>query len=137
MSEWLDEDSPDAEEFVVSWIAPVMRAAVERKTGEELPFVVVGRIAGADDQNTGCDDAVVQLDVYADGTGAASDAAADVHRRMLLLSRECSDVTLSDGTIANCDYCDTDIRPFRMPYEDDRIVRYTARYTLGLSYVAV
>lgn len=136
-AELLDEDAPDAEDFLACWIAPLMRCATERKTNDALPFCVVARVAGGDDAQTGTDEAVVQLDVYARGALAASQAARDLHRRMSLLARTCPDVTMSDGIKANADYCDCTLRFFRMPYDDDQIVRYTARYQLGLSYVTV
>lgn len=139
----LDEDTPDAEDFCCSWLAPLLRTATERRTDDELPFCVVTRIAGADDAHTGTDTAVVQLDVYdgaRDGMVAAQAAALtarDVHRRMTLLARELTTVTLSTGALANADYVDTVIKPFRMDYANERVRRYTARYELGLSYVAV
>lgn len=133
----LPEDAPDAEELVVCWLADLLRAAVVRRTGDPLPFCQVSRVAGADDSSTGVDDPVVQLDIFADGVAAAATTAKEVHRRMTLLGRTAADVTLTSGAKANCDYVDCTLKPFRMAYEDDQIVRYTARYTLGLSYVAV
>lgn len=139
----LDEDTPDAEDFCCAWLAPLLRTATERRTDDTLPFCVVTRIAGADDAHTGMDVAVVQLDVYdgaRDGMVAAQAAALtarDVHRRMMLLARELTTVTLSTGALANADHVDTVIKPFRMDYANERVRRYTARYELGLSYVAV
>ncbi|MCH9728383.1 MAG: hypothetical protein K0U84_01645 [Actinomycetia bacterium] len=116
---------------------PLMRSAVERGIDDTLPFCVVSRISGPDDPEAGTDDPVVQLDFYADGPGAAKQAANDGHRRMMLLARESNDVTLSDDSVANCDFVETLLKPFRMAYEHDQIVRYTARYRVGLSYVAI
>lgn len=139
----LDEDTPDVEDFCCAWLAPLLRTATERRNDDTLPFCVVTRIAGADDAHTGIDTAVVQLDIYDgehDGRVAAQNAALtakDVHRRMTLLARELTTVTLSTGALANADHVDTVIKPFRMDYANERIRRYTARYELGLSYVAV
>ena len=129
-------DAPDVEDFTVSWMAPLMRSAVERENDDVTPFCVVTRISGADDPDIGTDDPVVQLDFYGVGVAAAKIAANQGHRRMMLLARESGDVTMSDESVANCDFVETLIKPFRMAYEHELIVRYTARYRVGLSYVA-
>ena len=129
-------DAPDVEDFTVSWMAPLMRSAVERENDDVTPFCVVTRISGADDPDAGTDDPVVQLDFYGVGAAAAKIAANQGHRRMMLLARESGDITMSDDTVANCDFVETLIKPFRMAYEHEQIVRYTARYRVGLSYVA-
>ena len=139
----LDENAPDAEDFLCAWLAPLLRTATERKTDDEMPFCQVARISGEDDQHTGVDTEVLQLDIFDTaraGLLAAQNAATtarNVHRRMTLLGRELTTVTLSDGTTANADYVETVIKPFRMAYANDQVVRYVARYQLGLSYVAV
>lgn len=130
----LDEAAPDDEDFVVCWLQPLLRAAVERDTGE-LPYAGVQHVAGDDDENSGTDDPVIQVDVLGDGVAAAKVAANRVHRRMQLLFRECSDVVMSDGRTANLDFGRTVMKPTRMPYADDQIVRYVARYQLAFSYV--
>lgn len=132
----LDEDAPDAEDFTTCWLQPLLRAAVERDT-TELPFAGVQQVAGPDDPDAGTADPVIQLDILGLGVAAAKIAAIKVHRRMLLLFRESSDVVMSDGRTANLDFGRTLLLPSRMPYADDKIVRYVARYQLGLSYVTV
>lgn len=133
----LDVDAPDGEDFVAAWLQPVVRASVERDLDDELPFCTVQRISGADDENEGTDDPVVQVDFYDRGVKAAAASARLGHRRMLRLFRDCPNVTLSDGTTAAIDYGETVIKPFRMTYADDQIVRYTARYKLGFTFVTV
>lgn len=81
----LDVDAPDDEDFVAAWLQPVIRASVERELGDELPFVTVQRISGADDENEGTADPVVQVDFYGRGVKAAAAAARLGHRRMLLI----------------------------------------------------
>lgn len=130
-------DAPDVEDFIVAWMQPLMRSAVERENDDVTPFCLVGRISGADDPDAETDDPVVQLDFFAVGAAAAKRAANEGHRRMMLLARENEDVTLSDDSVANCDFIRTVLKPFRMAYEHDLIVRYTARYGVGLSYVAI
>lgn len=139
----LGEAPPDVEDFVCAWLAPLLRTAVERKTDDELPFCQVARISGLDDEHTGVDEPVVQLDIFDHARGGllgvqnAATTARDVHRRMMLLSRENTTVTLSTGQQANADHVITILKPFRMAYTNDQVVRYVARYQLGLSYVAV
>lgn len=137
---------PNVEDFVVCWLQPLIRAAVERGSDEVLPFALVARISGADDPDCGTDDPVVQVDVLGVDAAAAASAAEDMHDRMNYLARNLENVVLSDDSVANADYVKTLIKPFRMPYvshsggravEHDRIVRYVARYRLGLSFVAV
>ncbi|MGV0785111.1 hypothetical protein [Mycolicibacterium sp. XJ775] len=133
----LGEDAPDAEDFTACWLQPLLRAAVERKTDDVLPFATIQRVAGDDDPDCGTDDPVVQVDILGLGVVAAKTAANEVHRRMLLLFRDCSDVIMSDGRTANLDFGRTLMKPVRMPYGDDKIVRYVGRYHLALSYVTV
>lgn len=142
-AELLDEDAPDVEDFVACWLAPLLRTATERRTDDELPFCQVARISGADDEHAGVDEPVVQLDIFdhaRNGLAAVQNAkltARDVHRRMMLLARENTTVILSTGQPANADHVRTALKPFRMAYANDQVVRYVARYELGLSYVAV
>lgn len=133
----LDQDAPDVEDFACCWMQPVMRSAVERASDDTLPFCVPTRVSGADDPDSGTDDPVLQLDFYALGAAAAKRAANDGHRRMLYLFRFSPTVTMSDGALANIDFGQTLLKPFRMDFEHDLIVRYTARYLVGLSYVTV
>lgn len=132
----LDEAAPDAEDFVVCWLQPLLRAAVERDT-DELPYAGVQVVVDESDPDAGTDDLVVQVDILDRGVAAAKSTANKVNRRMELLFRECSDVVMSDGRTANPDFGRTLRKPIREPYADEQIVRYVARYALGLSYVTV
>lgn len=139
----LNEDAPDVEDFLCCWLQPVVRAAVERRQDDPLPFVVVTRVAGEDDQHEGIDDPTIQLDIFdrAQGKLTASQAAKltanMVHRRMMFLSRNTGTaVTMSGGVVANVDSLSTSMKPVREPYADERIVRYVARYQVGLSYMS-
>lgn len=132
-----DQDAPDEEDFVVCWMQPVMKSAVERKLDDVLPFCEITGISGDDDPDAGTADPVVQLDFYGRGAREAKAAANRGRRRMNLLIRTCATVTMSDGTLASLDFGECLIRPVRMPYAHDQIVRYMARYHLGLSFVTV
>jgi hypothetical protein len=138
------EDAPDAEDFVVSWLQPLLRSGVERRQSDPWPFALVQRISGLDNPEAGLDDPVVQVDILhkvKSGTVPVAVAgkqwANDVHRRMTLLGLTYPDVTLSDGSVAGIDYLTVLIRPHREPFGDETVARYVARYKLGLSYVAV
>lgn len=144
--ELLEEDAPDAEEFVIAWLEALTdtggRVAVEREAGAELPFWIVTRVAGPDDPDCFADWPVVDVDLLVDNTSgdqhvAAKDEAKRTHRRMLYLAQHVPDVTMADGSLANCDWVKSLQRPVRMPYSDKNVIRYVARYELGLSFVAV
>ncbi|AVO21616.1 head-tail adaptor [Mycobacterium phage MooMoo] len=137
MTDLHDQVAPDTEDFVTCWMQPVMRTAVERDLGEVLPFCEVTLVDGSDDPDCGDDDSVVQLDFYGRGVQAARQAADVGHRRMLFLFRNFETVTLSDGSLADIDYGEVVMKPRRMQFADDKIVRYTGRYKLATSYVTV
>lgn len=139
----LDEDAPDEEDFIICAMQSVMRTAGEMPANnQEWPFCTVARVSGDDDPNAGTDDPVVQLDFY--GTGqtrdealvAAKTAAKQGHRRMMKLAKYGDSVTVSDESDVSADFITTVLRPFRMAFDHDLVVRYTARYLVGLSYIA-
>ena len=138
-----DSAAPDAEDFTVCWLQPQLRAGVERKTDDPFPFAIVQLVTGEDCVDSGTEDDIIQvdyLDTARDGltaVQAAKMSARDGHRRMLYLAKHIPNVLLSDARWANCDYLGTLQVPKRMDYPNERVVRYTARYTLGLSFVAV
>lgn len=132
----LDEEAPDSDDFVVCWLQPLLRSSVERDT-DELPYAGVQTVVDVSDPDCGTADPVVQVDILDRGVVAAKSTANKVNRRMELLFRECSDVVMSDGRTANLDFGRTLMKPVRMPYGDDKIVRYVGRYHLALSYVTV
>lgn len=137
MTDLHNEDAPDAEDFAINAMKSVMRSSAEKFTGSEWPFCIVQRVAGEDNPEQGIDYPVIQMDFYAIGVQAAKIAANEGHRRMMYLARNLVDINMSDGSVANADYVKTFMKPIRLPYQHDEIVRYTARYELGLSYVAV
>lgn len=129
--------SPDAEDFVVSWLKSVIRSGVERRQGDEWPFALVQRVSGFDIPELGFDDPVIQVDLLHKGSvGSAKTWALDVHEHMIELGLTYPNVTLSDSTVAAPDYLKVLISPHRQPFGDETVVRYVARYKLGLSYVA-
>jgi hypothetical protein len=143
----LGHEPPDAEDFVVSWLQPWIQgksgqAGIERKADSPPLFAIVEFIDGTDSIDHGTEDGVVQVDFLAPAGTAAEKRDAKLfvregHRRMMYLAKHIPDVEMSDGSTANCDYLTTMLKPKRMDYANEKVVRYTARYALGLSYVAV
>lgn len=132
--ELLDEEAPDETDFVICWLQPLLRSGTIRDSADEFPFAAVQRVAGGDDPDECLDEPVVQIDILAEGVQAAKLIARRVDRRMKLLARKRPDVTLSDGSIANAEFCRTLQKPIPMPYKNELIIRHVARYELGLSY---
>jgi len=135
----LGEDAPDVEDFVVCWLQPLLRAATARRQDDPWPFALVQRVSGSDIPELGFDNPVIQLDVLhrTRNAGEAKQWANKVHQRMTLLAVTYPDVTISDGSTVGIDGLTVLIKPTREPFGDESVVRYVARYKLGLSYVAV
>lgn len=133
MTEILDVGPKDAETLAVQWVGVpgLPRTANTRRAGDPLPFVLVKKIPGGKEiVEESFADELVQLDILCDktdGDDAARDIKDKVHRRMLLLAR-----TLEvEGSF---DWMKVVESPFRFPYENDQIIRYTARYRFGQTY---
>jgi hypothetical protein len=135
------EQAPDDEDFIVCWLAPLMRSATERKTGDPLPFALVQHVTGEDCPDEGTDDGVIQIDFFdkaRNGFTAVQNAkhtARQGHRRMLYLARHLPYVEVSDGSEVAADYVSTLMKPTRMDSVDESVARFVARYAVGLSYV--
>lgn len=144
----LDETADDAEVVTVAWMLPLRPTAtgIRRVAGDTLPFTLIRQIPGGKENvDEGTIDVVVEVNTLCDrnlggedkGWSAARAAKDDTHRRMLLLARHLPDVPLAGGRNATIDYVKVFEHPHRQPHEDAQIIRYVARYTLGLSYSAV
>lgn len=135
MTPLLPDIAPSAELVVVSWLAEIGRAGTRRKSGDEIPFRLVTRIAGADDPEVGIDTAVVSVHTFADSPENAVAESQKTHRRMSVLTRNPLTVfTLLSGEVVNVDYCKTVMNPIEVEYDDPNVTRYVARYEVGLSY---
>lgn len=141
--ELYESEAPDAEDFFCSLLAPVIRAGVERTAGDPYPFAVVQLLPIAkDNPDEGTQDVMVQvdfLDVEHDGrhsTQNAKLAARRGHRAITYAAQHLSDVLLSNAKWANADYITTAQIPIPMPYINESVARYTARYSVGFSFVA-
>lgn len=133
MTEILDAAAEDVETFVVRWLTEWTdgyRTAVVRRAGDPLPFVAVRQIVSKESIEESTVDADVQLDILVDkndGEDAARDVKDRVHRRMLALGRHLD----TDGTL---DWMSVTEPPHREPYENDKVIRYVARYRFGQTY---
>lgn len=135
-----DEAPPNAELFVIAWLTPL--AGAPNKIGPKrwaagmpFPYFMVRRITGGTDLIT--DYPVMRVHTFAATYTAASESAWDAHRRMLLLANDpLRDVTMPDGTLANCEWlCADDEGPHEEPYGAESVVtRFVAEYTLGLHF---
>lgn len=131
MTEILDEDTTDVEALVVNWLGTLYRAANTRRAGDPLPFLLVQKIPGTIEHiDESTVDELVQVDILCDKEDGEDDAMGvknRVHRRMLLLGRRLE----TEGTV---DWMSVKESPFRFPYENDKVIRYTARYRFGQTY---
>lgn len=130
MTEILDTGPADAETLVVGWLAQLYATANTRRPGDPLPFLLIEQVAGKEFVEESAADQVVQVRIMCDkrdGEDAARDVKDRVHRRMLLLARYLE----VDGTL---DWMKVFESPRRQPYENDKVILYTARYQFGQTY---
>lgn len=131
MTEILDVGPADAETLAVQWLIELYRTANVRRAGDPLPFVLVQKIPGGKESiEESTSDELIQLDILCEkqaGEDASRNIKDRVHRRMLLLGRHLE----IEGSF---DWMKVHESPFRFPYENDQIIRYTARYRFGQTY---
>ena len=132
MTEVLNVDTIDVEALTVAWLTPLpYRAANTRRAGDPLPFLLVQKLAPTVEivEESSIEE-LVQVDILCDkkdGEDAAMAVKNKVHSRMRLLARHLE----TEGTV---DWMTVKESPFRFPYENDKVIRYTARYRFGQTY---
>lgn len=132
--ELLDESSPAAELVVSAWLAPWKRGT-RRLSGDPVPYRLIHTVAGSDDPDTGLTEAVVSIHTFAADPVSAVQEADNTHRRMMLLAHNpLADIALSSGQVVCVDYVKTAMLPTRVDYDDPGVIRYVARYDIGLAY---
>lgn len=137
-SQLIPDAPPSAEVALVAWLTPLGRTGTQRAANEALPFRIVKRVAGADDPVIGIDTASVSVHTLAATVQAAHDEARLTHRRMAVLARSPqTEITLFDQSTVCVDYCRTTMSPVEIDYGEPGIVRYVARYDVGVSYTAL
>lgn len=136
----LGEAPDDIEEALVSWLTPVNRTAISRRTDDPLPFILVRHLDGFEKVDEGIADHIVSIRTLCARSGgevAARDESQRTHRAMLELARYLDEVSLSGGRIATIDYVKVTESPRWEEFADDQILCKRARYQIGLSYCAV
>jgi hypothetical protein len=120
----------DVETLVVQWLASLYRTANVRRPGDPLPFLLVEHVAGTESIDESSADLVVQVNILNDkvlGEDEARDVKNRVHRRMLLLGRYLE----VDATV---DWMKVFESPRRLAFQNDKVIRYAARYQFGQTY---
>lgn len=132
--ELLDESAPAAERVVSAWLAPWKRGT-RRLSGDAVPYRLIHTVAGVDNPETGLTEAVVSIHTFASTPEAAILESDKTHRRMLLLANNpLANITISTGQVVCVDYVKTAMLPTQVDYDDPNVIRYVARYDIGLSY---
>lgn len=111
----------------------------QRPPSSALPFILVTHIAGYESAAEGFADAVISVHTLCDkaiGAPAARDEATKTHRRMLQLITEPEIRNKKDELVATVQYLEV-VEPPRWEYYSETILRKTARYRVGLPFVAV
>ena len=116
----------DTEIFVISWLAPIIPASILHDPSDGVPFTKVTRIAGTTDIDTALDTQWIQLDTLIAKPSIGDGIQNRVHERMRELRMQASDAPI--------EYCTTTLVPCRMDYDNPNIIRYVARYEIGLTH---
>lgn len=140
--ELLDYVPPNGVEVLLNWLAPLGECRTEKPTGSVLPFIMVQRAGGGDDEFGFTDEGRYAIHVFHDDEAAATAFYETVHRRVALLSSRFAGqqyVTISTGDVcADRVHADQHFKPEE--YVDDaipkKIYRFTAIYAMDLRYVA-
>lgn len=129
--------APPIELVVSAWLAPWARGT-RRRAGDPVPYRLINAVAGTASESVG-EDWVVSIHTFAGSPYEAMLEAKDTDDRMMLLARNPQSViTLPepDGRVVNVDYVTRSMLPTMVDYNDPNVVRYVARYEIGLSYTA-
>lgn len=126
--------APDAEELVVSYLSLIgglANVAVEMPTNPPMPFYLINRVAGGDDQI--CDHAVISVHCFNTTRTGASDAARAMHKLMNWWTLTPKQVIVVGGNNVSIDHIGTVESPTWRHYSDEfNIHRYVARYEICL-----
>lgn len=138
MTDLFPTAAADPVDVLIAWLLPLgLPTWPKHPTNSELPYVIVNRISGGADENQFTDDAVVSVHWIGKDYQQARDAARDGDRRIDLLARHLEPLSIPSGLTVAIEYLDTFQKPIHVDYGDTALARFVARYSLGLSYVAV
>lgn len=138
MTELYQWSGPNAVAFVLAWLLPLAgstnKLGPERwEAGGPLPYRMVTRVAGP--RTLDSDYPTIRVHTFgSDYTEAAREADKTDARMMLLGDCQSLDVTMSDGSLANCDWLEVSEAAHEEPYAAKSVVtRFVSEYRLGLS----
>ncbi|MBU8833600.1 hypothetical protein [Mycolicibacterium goodii] len=139
-NEMLDRQAPPGIRFLRAWLLPLGSAAGKRESGDMLPFTLIQRYAGAENEHT--DYGYYQLDHLAkamDGKPAftaCEDYARNCMRRLLYLrDHPWTEVEVPGWGVATADRVLCLESPHYDPYGDTTIERFISRYEIHLRLV--
>lgn len=136
--ELFDQDTPDAADFVISWLLPLGNTWPKHPIDTTFPYRVVNPLLDGDQVDGMTGESLVSVHTMHRTFGEAKTEAKRTHRRMLLLAHNPSlSVVMPDGLTANADYIDVVQKPLWVDYGDTDTQRFVARYRVGFSYVTV
>lgn len=135
-----DRQAPPGVRFLRAWLLPLGGAAVERLPGDPLPFTVIQRYDGHENEHT--DYGYYQLDHLAKASGgktaftACEDYARLCLRRVMYLA-DCpwTEVDVPGWGAATADLVRCDEAPHPVPFGDSMIRRQTSRFRIDLRLV--
>lgn len=118
----------DTEELVVAYLQPLNPGSVgvEMPATPTLPFILITRVAGADDRIT--DRGMVQVEIYHSSRDGANAVARQMHYRIQQWTAKVGVTLPSTGLPVYIDRIETVQGPHWEPYEDENLKRYIARY---------
>lgn len=122
--------APDVEELVVAYLSTQLsNVAVQMGPSPTMPFYLVNRISGGDDDVT--DRPAVSIHAFNTTRTAANTSARTMHALMKRLTAQVP-VLMSDSTYASVDYVYVLESPHWEDYGDKAIQRYCGRYRIDL-----
>lgn len=144
------EKPPHAVTFVLAHLLPIADGPNQLGTRRwsvkmPLPYWMVSRVGGVEDEFS--DYPVIRVHAFGETETLASRAMDRAHERMRkLIYNPTIDVTLGDGTVANCEWARCTEGPLPMPYRRSPIpsqttvtpdvLRFVTTYELALTFVA-
>lgn len=131
--------APNSQSFVLAHLLPLAGdwghlGAKSWTTGMVLPYRMVTLIPGPSDLISSY--STVRTHTFAKTFTEANNEAWNTHRRMLVLADDpLTNVVMSDGSIANCEWLEVSEEPHEEPYAAESVVtRFVSEYHLGLHF---
>lgn len=129
---------PDGMEVLITWLTPLGPTEDEKPDNSPLPFRMVNKIIGTDDELTEAGHYSVHT-FAADKPTAQTEAQATHDRMLYLVSRFTGQqpVTLESGLVVQADNVKVIETPHWIQWVDDNSIhRFVATYQVDLRYIA-